>query len=35
VLAKIAAAERFNQVTLGVDARTGFSVSLDHVGEPA
>ena len=35
VLAKIAASERFNQVTLGVDNRTGFSVSLNQVGEPA
>jgi type VI secretion system protein VasG len=35
VLAKIAAAERFNQVTLGVNERAGFRVSLDQVGEPA
>lgn len=35
VLAKIAAAERFNQVKLGVDERTGFRVSLNQVGEPA
>ena len=35
VLAKIAASERFNQVTLGVDQRTGFRVSLNQVGEPA
>jgi type VI secretion system protein VasG len=35
VLAKIAASESFNQVTLGVDERSGFRVSLNHVGEPA
>ena len=35
VLAKIAASERFNQVTLGVDERAGFRVSLNQVGEPA
>jgi type VI secretion system protein VasG len=35
VLAKIAAAERFNQVTLRVNERAGFRVSLDQVGEPA
>ena len=35
VLAKIAASEHFNQVTLGVDQRTGFRVSLNQVGEPA
>lgn len=35
VLAKIAASERFNQVTVGVDQRTGFRVSLNQVGEPA
>jgi len=35
VLAKIAASERFNQVTLGVGERAGFRVSLNQVGEPA
>jgi type VI secretion system protein VasG len=35
VLAKIAASESFNQVTLGVDQRAGFRVSLSQVGEPA
>ena len=35
VLAKIAASESFNQVTLGVDQRAGFRVSLNQVGEPA
>ncbi len=35
VLAKIAASEHFNQVTLGVDQRTGFRISLNQVGEPA
>jgi ATP-dependent Clp protease ATP-binding subunit ClpA len=35
VLAKIAASERFNQITLGVDERAGFRVSLNQVGEPA
>jgi len=35
VLAKIAASERFNQVTLGVVERAGFRVSLNQVGEPA
>jgi type VI secretion system protein VasG len=35
VLARIAAAEHFNQVKLGVDERTGFRVSLNQVGEPA
>ena len=35
VLAKIAASEHFNQVTLRVDQRTGFRVSLNQVGEPA
>ncbi|NDC08629.1 MAG: AAA family ATPase [Oxalobacteraceae bacterium] len=35
VLAKIAAAEHFNQVILGVNERAGFRVSLDQVGEPA
>jgi ATP-dependent Clp protease ATP-binding subunit ClpA len=35
VLARIAAAEHFNQVTLGVDERTGFRISLNQVGEPA
>lgn len=35
VLAKIAASESFNQVTLGIDERAGFRVSLNHVGEPA
>jgi ATP-dependent Clp protease ATP-binding subunit ClpA len=35
VLAKIAASERFNQVTLGIDERAGFRVSLNQVGEPA
>ena len=35
VLAKIAASESFNQVTLGVDERAGFRVSLNQVGEPA
>ena len=35
VLAKIAAAEPFNQVKLGVDERAGFRVSLNQVGEPA
>ncbi|MFN5233671.1 MAG: AAA family ATPase, partial [Burkholderiaceae bacterium] len=35
VLAKIAASEHFNQVTLGVDQHTGFRVSLNQVGEPA
>jgi ATP-dependent Clp protease ATP-binding subunit ClpA len=34
VLAKIAASESFNQVTLGVDQRAGFRVSLSQVGEP-